>query len=665
VSPGARQIDHVWVTVSDGARLAARIWLPAAAEPVPAVLIATPYRKDDVTAIGDERACAWLAAQGFAVVRLDMRGTGSSDGIQADEYLPIEQRDVVDAITWIAAQDWCTGAVGMQGISWGGFAALQAASHRPPALRAAIAICSTDDRYSTDIHLMGGAMLASEQLSWATTMLAYNARPPDPVVVGESWRDRWRERLEATEPWIHTWLSHPCRDPYWRNGSLGDGAEIACPVLMVGGWADGYRDAVLRFLERSRGPRAGLIGPWSHGMPDAAVPGPRIDWGQEMVGWWNRWLKDDTGGVEDVPMLRAWLPAAGSGGLGTDDQPGRWVALDAWPPPSPRSRTLGLLADGSLGEPDDRRTTRVVESDLTHGLEAGRWFPLGRKHDLPPEQSPDDDRSSTWTSAPLDAPLEMLGTPVARLSLAADADQATVAVRLCDVDPAGQSWLIARGIRNLSLAEEDGSVSALRATSHVEVPLSVTGWTFGTGHRIRVAVAPGYWPWTWPSPTPVTLQVTTNDSTIELPLLDTNARPIELSAVPPASTGPDLIRDGPSGRRIELDGTSVTLHLEGTVFAGRRAMADGTIIDDANSESYSIDPADPLSATANCRWQIEIRRSGWWTRVVATSSITLDASHYFIDSTLAAFCEDRERPWWERSWHRRVARFPPRDPSTA
>ena len=128
-----------------------------------------------------------------------MRGSGDSDGVLTDEYLPLEQDDAVEVIAWLAAQPWCTGRVGMMGHSWGGFNALQVAARRPPALRAIITSCSTDDRYADDIHYMGGALLL-DNLRWASTMFAHNSRPPDPAVVGDRWREMWLARLRGQRP---------------------------------------------------------------------------------------------------------------------------------------------------------------------------------------------------------------------------------------------------------------------------------------------------------------------------------------------------------------------------------------------------------------------------------------------------------------------------------
>jgi len=239
---------HAWIPLADGCRLSARLWLPEGT-PAPAVLEYIPYRKDDITAPGDEGRMAWFAQHGYACLRVDLRGTGDSDGVLIDEYLIQEQDDAIEVISWIAAQDWCDGAVGMIGISWGGFNALQVASRRPAALRAVISCMSTDDRYSDDVHYVGGSLLADTQHSWATSMLAYATLPPDPAVLGECWREMWLERLKAARPMIEPWMKHQRRTAYWRHGSVcEDYGAIQCPVMAIGGWSDGYRDTVLRML---------------------------------------------------------------------------------------------------------------------------------------------------------------------------------------------------------------------------------------------------------------------------------------------------------------------------------------------------------------------------------------------------------------------------------
>lgn len=264
---------HAWIRMSDGCRLGARIWLPVAAtrHPVPAVLEYLPYRKSDWTAVDDSTRHPYFASHGYASIRVDMRGSGDSDGVLLDEYLPQEQEDALEVLKWISNQRWCTGAVGMIGISWGGFNGLQVAARRPPQLKAIISVASTDDRYANDVHYMGGCVLATDMLSWSSSMLALGAAPPDPAVVGSRWRKMWMQRLEGAVPFVEAWLSHQRRDAYWKQGSVCENyAAIECPVYMVGGWADGYSDALLRFLHGHNGPRKGLLGPWGHTIPKRA-----------------------------------------------------------------------------------------------------------------------------------------------------------------------------------------------------------------------------------------------------------------------------------------------------------------------------------------------------------------------------------------------------------
>ena len=121
------------IVLSDGCRLSARLWKPVNAEqsPVPLILEYLPYRKSDGTRARDALTHPWFARRGYACLRVDMRGNGDSDGLMEDEYTAQELSDAVEVINQMAAQPWCTGTVGMMGISWGGFNGLQVAALAP------------------------------------------------------------------------------------------------------------------------------------------------------------------------------------------------------------------------------------------------------------------------------------------------------------------------------------------------------------------------------------------------------------------------------------------------------------------------------------------------------------------------------------------------------
>jgi putative CocE/NonD family hydrolase len=308
-----REVDDLWIPLPDGGRLSAHLWLPPAADaaPVPAVVEVSPYRHEDHTRRRDAVRHPYFAEHGYASLRVDIRGSGASSGVLTDEYTEQEQDDVCSLLAWVAAQPWCTGSLGMIGLSWGGFAALQAAARRPPALKAVIALCASADRYGADVKYHGGCVLGCELLPWSSTMLAMSVRPPDPALVGEGWRELWLERLEQAVPFAETWLAHQRRDEYWHTGSPSeDYAAIDCPVYAVGGWADPYRQAVLDLLSSLSCPRKGLIGPWSHRYPEEGTP----------ASWTSPCC---------TPGCRARRPTGNRGAVGSRRSSGR--RCERWP----------------------------------------------------------------------------------------------------------------------------------------------------------------------------------------------------------------------------------------------------------------------------------------------------------------------------------------------
>ena len=303
----SRTEKRTFVPLRDGIRLAASLYLPERL-PAPVVLEALPYRKDDLTSnyAGEYRRLC--DEGGYVVARVDVRGTGSSDGIAIDEYPEQEQRDLCELIAWLAAQEWSTGAVGMYGTSYSGFNSLQVAMERPPALKGIVAIYATDDRYTDDVHYEGGALKALDQIDYCLYMTAMNALPPVPAVYGQGWREAWARRAESLEPWLIRWLEEQNDGPYWRHGSLrSDYAAIQCPTMIVAGWADGYRNATFRAFERLECPKRLLIGPWSHASTETSLPGPHIDLVPEMIQWWDRWLKGEPNGVEGEPPIAVFV----------------------------------------------------------------------------------------------------------------------------------------------------------------------------------------------------------------------------------------------------------------------------------------------------------------------------------------------------------------------
>jgi predicted acyl esterase len=641
-----RELRNVWIPLSDGARLSARIWLPEDAEdaPVPALLEYIPYRKDDVTAARDAVRHPYLAGHGYASARVDLRGSGDSDGLLLDEYLPQEQLDAVEVIQWLAAQPWCSGEVGMFGISWGGFNALQVAARQPPALKAVIAVSTTHDRYTDDVHWCGGCVF-QPMLDWATTMLAYDARPPDPLVVGERWRDLWLARLEGSRPLIETWLGHQRRDGYWVQGSVYvDYRAIRCPVYVVSGWSDWYRNPVFALLEGLDVPRKGLIGPWAHTYPEQAVPGPAIGFLQEALRWWDRWLKGSENGVESEPRLRAWIAEPFAPGF-HDELPGRWVAEPGWPSADVATQTLRLSADGQLTEGVAEQAEVAIRGLQTAGLDSGWIFSR--------DQRVEDGCALSFTSVPLPERIELLGIPRLELVFASDRPLALASVRLCDVAPDGVSTLVTRG--QLNLTHRDGHETPRQLVpgerTRASVRLDAIGRAIPAGHRLRVSVSPTGWPRAWPSPEPVTLTVVAGASSLELPVRRPRDTDTRLPAFAQAEGSEPLplvpLADGHDCSRVSCHRESGRTELTVERTDGYR-LPDGLEYTHHTANTYSIVENLPLSASTQSEHGIAIGRDGWRTRVLARAHLTCDATTFVVQTSLAASEDDEtvlSRDW--------------------
>ena len=661
-----RVIRHEWIPMPDGCRLAARIWLPADAEraPVPAILEYVPYRKNDGLALRDAPIHHYFAGHGYASVRVDIRGSGDSDGILADEYLPLEQEDGVEVVRWLGSRPWCSGSVGIIGKSWGGFNGLQIAAHHPPELKAVISVASTDDRYADDVHYMGGCVLAWAMLPWASTMLAAGGLPPDPDVVGADWRATWRQRLEQTPPYINAWLAHQRRDEFWRQGSVcEDYAAIRCPVYMVGGWTDSYRNAILRFLEGYPGPCKGLIGPWGHDYPEDGAPGPAIGFLQEAVRWWDHWLKGVDNGVMDEPKLRAWMPEAHRPASGYLTHPGRWLATEAWPAKDTERRRYrlgaGTLSAGEPGAADAAAELRIRGAEAA-AADLGQWGGHGDALEFPPDQRPEDGLSLSFDTGPLAEPVEILGVPVARLDLASDQSLALVGVRLCDVWPDGASTLITRGLKNLAHRSSDSRPEPLVPGQRypVDVPLNAIGYQVPAGHRLRLAVSPTYWPWAWPAPEGVTLSVFTGGgSVLDLPVWTNSGEHVPPAhfAVPERAPMPrhDPL-GGESGREVRRDVGTGTVEVISTVDDGHRLLDDGLEYREHERDVYHIVEDDPLSARVECVRAFSVRRAQWRITVRTVSTMSATAGSFQVTNALDAY-EGDDRVF-TRTWNAEVPR---------
>jgi putative CocE/NonD family hydrolase len=646
--PGSyERLDHVVVPMHDGVSLAARLWIPFGAEanPVPAILEYIPYRKNDLYAVRDQARFSYLAVHGYAGVRLDVRGSGDSEGVLTDEYVRQEQDDALAAIAWIAAQPWCNGAVGMIGKSWGGFNGLQVAARRPPALRAVISLYSTDDRYADDAHYLGGCLLTGQMLGWGTSMAMCSTMPPDPRSVGERWKEMWQERLEAFHPQVDTWLRHQRRDEYWQHGSVCESfADITCAIYAVGGWCDGYRDAVLRLMAGLSCPRKGLIGPWSHQYPmDDFEPGPHVGFLQEVIRFFDHFMKGEDTGIMDEPALRVFLQESVPPATHYPERPGRWVAEPSWPSPGVSTRRFHLN-DGELSSSPSSASRPVRWAGLqAAGQDAGAWCAFGNPLDAPADQRSEDGMSLSFTSAPLQSGLVILGNPAAHLELCVDQPNALVVVRLCDVAPDGASTLITRGLLNLTHAKSHEHPQPLEAGKRfaADVKLQSTGQVVPAGHRLRVAVSPTYFPWAWPSPAPVVLSLFCGASFLDLPLRSDKPSDARLRPFDPPETGPsldsELLGRRPGSNVVIKDPLNGRLEVRHRAPSATERLPGGLVIEAQTSSGYEITEGEPLSARYHVQRTQRFSREDWDARLEARYELASDARTFFLTANVAAY----------------------------
>ncbi|HKJ77848.1 MAG TPA: CocE/NonD family hydrolase [Gammaproteobacteria bacterium] len=663
-----RDIENQWIPVADGVRLAARIWLPedAEADPVPAILECMPYRKRDFTRLRDEPLHSYFAGHGYAAVRLDLRGTGDSEGLMADEYVEQEQDDILAVIDWLVAQPWCDGSVGMMGISWGGFNSLQVAARRPPALKAIITMCSTDDRYADDAHYKGGCLL-NENLGWGSVFLSCANTVPDPAIVGDRWREMWRYRLENAFLYPGIWMRHPYRDDYWRHGSVcEDFAAIECAVYAVGGWADGYSNAIARLMEGLTAPRKALIGPWSHAFPHVASPGPAIGFYQEALRWWDHWLKGRDTGIMDEPPYRAWMEEYAPPAPVYEERPGRWVAEDEWPSPRIGRRRfhLNVLALGERPDPEDRVR---VSSPQTTGLAAGDWYGFGAEGESPIDQREDDGRSLVFDSDPLSERLEILGTPAVELELAVDRPVAHVTVRLNDVAPDGASTRVTYGVLNLTQRDSREHPEPLEPGERyrVRIRLNDIAYAFAPGHTLRLAVSTNYWPVLWPAAEPVRLTLFTGSSVLDLPERPPRPADAKLPAFEPPERGPapeiTALRHLPLRRAVERDLTTGTTVYAVCGDAGDFGGAAVCRIEDIDltvgytiRKTYRTHEYDP-DVTATTIEQTTLHERGdWKVRLECWTELTAETGGFRLRASLKAF--DGDAPFASREWDETIPR---------
>lgn len=654
--------QEIYIPVADGTKLAARIWLPTTAEqkPVPAVLEYIPYRKRDGTRIRDESIHPHLARKGYACVRVDMRGSGDSEGIQEDEYLPIEQQDGLDVINWLADQNWCSGSVGMFGISWGGITTFQLASHQPEALKAIVPVGASVDRYYDDAcYFVGG--YSGETIGWGGVMFGYNGRPADPEIFGDGWLDNWISRMKDTPLYLKKWLEHQRRDEYWKQGSACEAySRIEIPVYAITGWTDCWPNTVLRVLENLKGPRKGLLGPWGHVYPNAALPGPGIDFVNELGRWFDRWLKDIDNGIDRESMLTSYIQDEVPIDPCHEFRPGRWVGSDIWPPSNATEHKLYFGEKRLQKTVEEHGKSAAIQSPQSLGYLSGDYMPVnshGKAAQMPANQQLEDANSLCFDGEVLTEQFQIIGTSYVHLEVETDSPSGLVAVRLCDVAPDGTSALITYGL--LNLAQREGRESPLEVEAgkpyKVKVRLNDIGHRFAVGRKLRLAVSNSMWPMACPTPDRSKLKLHLENCFVILPqaeLPDCGADIPTTKPAPPSDTTGCLVEEeGENKRVLEHDLSSglraLTIHKS---FGENQIKSANLNSSGFTEDRFEILDDDPLSAKAQYKFSFGYKRDGWNVVTSGNLNMRCDYENFYIKGQVNAYHNEEEvftRHWDE------------------
>ncbi|MFK7939600.1 MAG: CocE/NonD family hydrolase [Roseovarius sp.] len=627
------------IPLPDGTRLSARIWMPdtAKTEPVPAILEYLPYRKSDGTIDRDETMHPWFAQQGYACLRVDRRGTGDSEGTYDDEYSEQELQDGEAVIAWIAQQSWCTGRVGMQGISWGGFNSLQLAARKPPALKAIVSIGTTVDRYMDDIHYKGGIQLG-ENIGWAATASSWFSAPPNPNL-REDWRETWLSRLESAPFLAERWTQQSDRSSYWKHGSVSeDYSELEAAVLVMGGQHDGYRNAMAALLEHAESPVKAIMGPWGHKYPHISTIGPSIDYLNVALRWWDKWLKNAPNTADDDPAYRVYLVESETPDPSFTKRAGRWLAFETWPAPEIHSISLPF-GDGILGQ--KQAFCAKTESDLKTGQACGEFFPFGfGPGELPDEQSSEDERSVCFDSAGVED-MSIVGAPVVSLRLACDAKRGQIIVRLNDVRPDGSVALISLGM--LDLRYRNGFDQKIDLDPDVAFDVALTldqcAYHLPKGHALRVAISTSYWPFCWPESTE--FQVSVTAGSLEIPVVSGDVPETQFHAPNPIEPREVTQLRKPAESKTwqtQPDGT-ITLDIIGD-HGARLDATTGLTTQSKVHEHWSIHPKDPASASVLMSWDRGFSAQGCNTKTKVVMQMRGKSDAFLIEEHVQAWESD-------------------------
>ncbi len=630
----------VRVPMPDGVLLAGNLYRPAsAAGQLPAILTYIPYLKDGFGGLGGmDPYQRHFASRGYAVLQLDFRGVGSSEGVNPHPFDPRERDDLHQAVEWTAAQPWCDGSVGIWGVSYGGITAIAAATTRPPHLRAIIPVHATDDNWGAMFVHRGSRLMLLADPHWGPGMTANNLLPPLRADGTPDWIERWFERLDHNDPWHLAWHGEP-PSPDYVERQRADPGLIDVPMFAICGWHDAYPEDTLRVFDRARGPKRLLFGPWKHAFPDQASAEP-VDFVREMDRWWDRWLRGDRNGVEDEPPVTIYVQGAG-----------RWRSEMEWPIQRRREERLFAAPRGRLSQqaPAPGRPADRYDYDARGGLVSAAYDSVLEPIAYPQDQTSDDPGALSYDSEPLAEPVEVTGQPSVRLFFSTEAapEEITLVAKLLDVAPDGRSYLVCFDSLSGALARPAGG-----GVLEAEIPLRPTSYEFGAGHRMRLRISGANFPAIWPTPRRYSLLVHTgapHATELTFPAVPPQAPalpPPDLAPLPgPAAPAPAVLDRG-AAYSVSRDLVTGVSSFRGRRWVSLQVMPH-TRYSNRQEFTLDVDADHPDRASTSTRALASLERPTGAVEVRVDAATTLRAL------TIRAEVDLDGRRFWERDWRKR------------
>lgn len=639
-----RVIRDVLIPMRDGVTLAANLYLPEAEGQYPGIFSFVPYLKDGWVGIDFEPHYLHLASKGYAVMQVDFRGTGASHGTNPHPFDLQERQDGFDVVEWMAIQTWCTGAIGIWGISYGGITALSIASAQPPHLRAIIPIDATFDNYEWLLRTHGCRGLLLADVDWGTRMAACNLLPPVRQDHAGDWVASWRERLDGSSPWFMDWHGTPPDPSFWSRRKIPL-EDIKVPTFAICGWHDAYTAPAFRIFEKVDAPARVLVGPWKHVLPDLS-PHEAIGGLHEMVRWWDRWLKNVPNGVEEEPPVAIYVQ-------GQDE----WRYEKEWPIARTVRTSFYLSSDGMLaGEPPARPEVYRYDYDSRVGLEATGYNGHRIHLEVPSDQSADDHLSLGFTSVPLKEDIEITGEPMMSVLLSADTSELTLVAKLCLVDASGRSRMISRGNANPARKDAHAEYSPLEPekTRLVSFPMHPTSVVARAGERLRLCIAGADFPELWPTPIPYTMQIHSGpagDCLIDLPIVPLRAGKIVAPQFLPARTNlgtPQQVAGADEQYDIVHRRLDARVAAFETRLTTRHQIVNGSILKGFHWAKVRTDADRPGTTSLSTDTRFELLHPGGSISIRVASLVT------FYSVTCEAVIEFNDRLFWKMDWRREL-----------